>query len=103
MQDLSVDQRHALQAVKIYNSSQLVGATFDVINVVEGNSCQNKMWDPAATRAAAIDQAKYLAMEMGADGITNIQCGEREGTSVRTNCWEMVSCTAEAIKIAPKP
>lgn len=73
---------------------------FDVLNVVEGNSCQNKLYDPPATRAAAIDQAKYFASEMGADGITNIQCGAREGTSTRTNCWELVSCTAEAIKLA---
>jgi hypothetical protein len=100
LDQLSPEKRNAALSVKIFNASQLIGMNFDVLNVVEGNSCQNKLYDPPATRAAAIDQAKYFASEMGADGITNIQCGDREGTSTRTNCWELVSCTAEAIKIA---
>ena len=100
LDQLSPEKRNAALSVKIFNASQLSGMKFDVLNVVEGNSCQNKLYDPPATRAAAIDQAKYFASEMGADGITNIQCGAREGTSTRTNCWELVSCTAEAIKIA---
>jgi hypothetical protein len=100
LDQLSPEKRNAVLSVRIFNASQLGGMKFDVLNVVEGNSCQNKLSDPPATRAAAIDQAKYFAYEMGADGITNIQCGAREGTSTRTNCWELVSCTAEAIKIA---
>ena len=100
LDQLSPEKRNAALSVKIFNASQLSGMKFDVLNVVEGNSCQNQLYDPPATRAAAINQAKYFASEMGADGITNIQCGAREGTSTRTNCWELVSCTAEAIKIA---
>ena len=98
LDQLSTERRHAAQSLRIFNASQLTGKNFDVLNIVEGNSCQNKLTDPPATRAAAIDQAKYFASEMGADGLTNIQCGAREGTSTRTNCWELVSCTAEAIK-----
>lgn len=100
LDQLSPEKRNVALSVKIFGASQLDGMKYDVLNVVEGNSCQNKLYDPPATRAAAIDQAKYFASEMGADGITNIQCGAREGTSTRTNCWELISCTAEAIKIA---
>lgn len=100
LDQLSPEKRNAALSVKIFNATQLSGMKFDVLSVVEGNSCQNKLYDPPATRGAAIDQAKYFASEIGADGITNIQCGAREGTSTRTNCWELVSCTAEAIKIA---
>lgn len=86
LDQLSPEKRNAALSVKIFNASQLSGMKFEVLNVVEGNSCQNKLYDPPATRTAAIDQAKYFASEMGADGITNIQCGAREGTSTRTNC-----------------
>jgi len=97
---LSPERRNAALSVKVIGASQLNGMKYDVLNIVEGHSCQNKLYDPPATRAAAIDQAKYFASEIGANGIANIQCGAREGTSTRTNCWELISCTAEAIKIA---
>lgn len=71
---------------------------FRVLNIAEGNSCQNKLWDDPATRSGAINQLKYQAYEMQGDAITNIQCGGRERTSLRTNCWELISCTAEVIK-----
>lgn len=96
---LTPEQKNKVQAIKIYNSAQLQGQPFNVLTVVEGNSCQNKLTDPPATRAGAIEQVKFFALEAGADGITNIQCGGREGTSTRTNCWELISCTAEAVKL----
>ena len=99
LDELPTQQKNQLQSIKIYDSSQLQGKKYEVLNFVEGNSCKNKMWDPAATRSAAVDQVKYQALEMGGNGIRNIQCGNREGTSTNTNCWELISCTAEAIKV----
>lgn len=99
MDELSSEQKHAVRNVKILSSTQRLDDKADVLGIVEGNSCQNKVWEPPATRAAAIDQIKYFAHEMGADAVTNIQCGGREGTSTRTNCWELISCTAEAVKL----
>jgi uncharacterized protein YbjQ (UPF0145 family) len=97
--ELPPDQKHAVHGVKIYNTVQLMNKKFEVLSIVEGNSCQNKLYDPPATRANAIEQTKFFAHELGANGITNVQCGSREGTSLRTNCWELISCTAEAIKV----
>ena len=97
--DLSPAELQAVQRVKIYDGNLLAGQSYEIIDIVEGNSCQNKIWDPPATRAAAIDQIKFYTHEMGADGITDVRCSGREGTSVRTNCWELISCTANAIRV----
>ena len=84
--------------MQIFNQSQLTTRNYSIQTIVEGNSCQNKVWDPPASRTAAIEQLKFHAIEAGADAITSIQCSGREGTSMRTNCWELISCTAEAIR-----
>lgn len=95
---LTEEQRHKIRQVEIFNSTQILNKNFRVLTIVEGNSCQNKLYDPPATRANAIEQLKFHSLEHGGDGITNIQCSGREGTSLRTNCWELISCTAEVIK-----
>jgi RcsF protein len=100
---LAPEEQAEVQAVRIYNSAQLTNAEFEVVGMVEGISCQNKLWDPPASRSAALDQARYSAVKIGANGLTNIQFGGREGTSVRTNCWEMITVTAEALQIARGP
>jgi uncharacterized protein YbjQ (UPF0145 family) len=98
LDELSETQRHQVRQMQILNQAQLIGKNYSIETIVEGNSCQNKLWDPPATRTAAIEQLKFHAFEAGGDAITNIQCSGREGTSARTNCWELISCTAEAIK-----
>lgn len=98
LDQLPAHKRHAANSVEILNATQLQSRKFRVLTVVEGHSCQNKLYDPPATRSAAIDQIKYYASEAGANAVSNIQCGGREGTSIRTNCLELISCTAEAIR-----
>jgi len=102
LDELPPEKKQAMRSVKILSSTQPLDEKSEVVGIVEGNSCQNKTWDPPASRTAAIDQIKYFANEMGADAITNIQCSGREGTSTRTNCWELISCTAEAVKMGSK-
>lgn len=98
MEDIPVEQRRAVNEIAIYNQTQLIGRKFKVINIVEGISCKNKLWDHAATKSDAIFQARYWAQQMGADGIANLQCDNPRGTTTTYNCWESVTCTAEAIK-----
>ena len=95
---LSVDERMATLSLPIYNESQLQGKPYSIINVVEGISCKNKTWSPAATKTDAINQAKYWAKEQGADAIINLQCEVPRGTTTTYNCWESITCTAQAIK-----
>ena len=96
---LSPEDREAISAVRILNLAQLDGLSFEVVGFVEGFSCQNKMWEPAASRSAAVEQLKYRAWKIGADGITNIEFGSPEGTSLRTNCWDMIRASAEAVRV----
>lgn len=88
--------------MEIFNESQTAGRPYSILNVVEGVSCKNKMWDHAATKSDAINQVKYWAREQGADGLMNIQCDGHRGTTVTYNCWESVTCTAQAIKFKDK-
>ena len=69
--ELPLEERHAVLGLPIYNESQLAGKEYTVINLVEGISCKNKTWDPAATKTDAINQAKYWAREQGAQGVMN--------------------------------
>lgn len=95
---LPPEERRVVMAVPIYNESQVKDRKYSVLNVVEGISCKNKMWDPAATKTDAINQAKYWAKEQGADAIMNLQCDAPRGTTTTYNCWESITCTAQAIK-----
>ena len=98
MSDISKEERHQLASVGIYTQTQLIGKKYTSLKSVEGNSCKNKLWDPAATKSDAIHQVRYHAMKMGADGITSLNCEDPRGTSLLTNCWESITCTAWAIK-----
>lgn len=96
--DLPPEERRVVLSLPIYNESQLTGKKYTIIAVVEGISCKNKTWDHAATKSDAIDQLKYWAKEQGADAILNIQCETPRGTTTTYNCWESITCTAQAIK-----
>ena len=97
--ELSPENKHAVSSMNIYNESQLGAAEYQIIDIVEGISCKNKMWDPAATKTDAINQAKYWASQRGADALMNIQCEHPRGTTTTYNCWESITCTAQAIKL----
>ena len=84
-------------ALPIYNESQLDRGGYHIINMVEGISCKNQAWDPAATKIAAINQAKYWAYKMGANALLNIRCEYPRSTTLTYNCWESITCTAQAI------
>ena len=98
MGDITLEQRRAVNEVVIYNQAQLIGQKFKVLTIVEGISCKNKVWDHAATKTDAIFQTRYWAQQMGANGIANLQCEVPRGTTTTYNCWESITCTAEAIK-----
>jgi len=99
MEDLSPQQRREVNDVEIFNQAQLTGRKFRVLNVVEGISCKNKVWDHAATKTDAIFQVRYWAKQQGANGIANLQCDTPRGTTTTYNCWESITCTAEAIRV----
>lgn len=95
-------EKEAVISLPIYNDAQLAGKSYTIIRIVEGISCKNKTWDPAATKTDAINQAKYWAKESGADAIMNIQCDPPRGPSDAYNCWESVTCTAQAVRLSQR-
>lgn len=98
MDDLSLDDRRKVQSMPIYNEAQLKDKKYKILNVVEGISCKNKLWNRPATKTNSILQSKYWAYMMGADAILNIQCEKPRKTKTTYNCWESITCTAQAIK-----
>ena len=93
MDEVPLQLKREVLSMPIYNESQLFQKQYSVINIVEGISCKNKTWEPAATKTNAINQAKYWAYEMGADALLNIQCDHPRSTTIY-NCWESITCAA---------
>jgi hypothetical protein len=96
---LPAPDRAAIRAVRLYNAAQLPGLKFEVLDVVEGVSCKNKVWDKPASRTLALEQVRHKAWKLGANGITNISYEKAEGTNYSKNCWESVTVSAEAIRV----
>lgn len=64
---------------------------------VAGYSCKNKLWSPDATEQAATHQVKLAAVQRNAKAVTGLVCAAG-GTSLATNCWQSVKCTATALQ-----
>lgn len=99
VKDLPPEKQTALNAVRLYEPAELARLPHEVVGQVTGNSCRNLLWEPAASREDAVNQMKYWALERGANGLTEIRCGEPGGFSLVTNCWESLTCTAKALRI----
>lgn len=99
---LSPAERDAVNALPIYNETQLAGKNYTILAMVEGISCQHFNTDPPATKLDAVNQAKYWAKELGANAAVNIQCDPPRGVSAGYDCWESVTCTAQAVRLSQK-
>ncbi len=91
---IALDRVSAARAIEVLDSSPSGSAT---VGPVEGTSCQNAMWDPKATEAAALDQMKIKAADLGATALVGVSYSS-SGTSLVANCWTVVTATGTAIK-----
>ena len=100
---VNVDQDAAERLAKDVPVYRNDADNYVVANVkrLEATSCKNKLWDKPASADDAISQLRYKASSIGANAITNPTC-QQEGTSVVTNCWSSITCTAEALKVDSK-
>jgi uncharacterized protein YbjQ (UPF0145 family) len=99
---LKVDPSTALEArnsVKIYTTRQLVGKNYEDLGPIEATSCKSLMWEPVPTREDAVNQLRVRAINLGGNGLLNLMCDAREGTSVSKNCWSSITCAASAISV----
>ena len=85
----------AADRVRVIAGDQTRG--MQLLGPVEGYSCKNKIWDPAATADAAALQLKVAAARRGATAVASLTC-EESGTSLSTNCWQSFRCQAQAYR-----
>jgi|SRR5437773_705539 len=102
--ELDKTSRAELQTlIPIYEMGKLRQSTYDRLGTVEATSCQNKIWDPLASRDDALIQLRYKARIQGANAVTEVACGDQAGTSLLKNCWTSVTCHGVAAKLQAIP
>ena len=87
--------------IPVFDISELQEEKYRRIGQIEATSCMNKIWDSPASREDATDQLRYKASVLGGNGITNLNCEQREGTNLAKNCWNSVTCYGVAILLEP--
>lgn len=98
---VEVDQQAAeslRREIKIVDSHSDSVQEYDRIGPISALSCKNKLWSAAATEENAIDQLLFRARMAGASAVTNLRCKRDDNTSLETNCWSSVTCSAEALR-----
>jgi uncharacterized protein YbjQ (UPF0145 family) len=86
--------------VKQYLAGE-VPATSKVVRQLEATSCRLTMADPPATNEDAIDQLRFKAARLGANGITDVFCDSPGTFDLGKNCWSSIKCRGTAIAVSP--
>ena len=73
-------------------------ATYTRMEQVEAVSCRQKAWDPPATNQDAIDQLRFKAARLGANGLGDVFCDSEGVFDLGKNCWSSVKCRGTAIR-----
>ncbi len=74
---------------------------YKVVAQLEATSCRNKAWDPPASNEDAIDQLRFKASRLGANGITQVFCDSAGVFDLGKNCWSSIKCRGTAIAVSP--
>lgn len=101
---IKVDQATAEKLkseIPVYDRESLKGVSYKVVLPLEATSCKKLLWDPPASEEDVINQLRTKARTLRANGIMDVSCGAKEGTSLVTNCWETITCNATAIQVSP--
>lgn len=80
--------------VTVYNSKKMNGLEYNTVQQIHVTAC--------GSRENAMDQLRYIAHSVGANGITKITCGSLLGPSLMQNCLTTVMCEAVAIIVGTK-
>jgi hypothetical protein len=78
-------------------STESVPPGAQIVGVLEGTSCKNKIWDPDPTNEKALEQLQLKAREVGAKGVANVTYSSG-GTSFITNCWSHITASGTAYR-----
>jgi hypothetical protein len=72
-----------------------------VVLQIEATSCRFGLGDPPASNEDAIDQIRFKAAQIGANGITDVFCDSPGAFDLGKNCWSSVKCRGTAIQVSP--
>lgn len=87
--------------IPTYDRKTLNGINYKVVLPLEATSCMKLIWDPPVSQEDVLNQLRMRARTLHANGIMDVSCGNKEGVSLVTNCWETISCNATAIQVNP--
>jgi S1-C subfamily serine protease len=88
--------------VPTLSRSEFRDGNFQSLGTVDATSCFNNfVTDEGSSEEAAMDQLRYEASALGADGLVNPIC-EKEGTNLQKNCWTSVTCRAIAVRASSR-
>jgi uncharacterized protein YbjQ (UPF0145 family) len=86
--------------VKHYAAGEVPAAS-KVVQQLEATSCRLTLSDPPATNEDAIDQLRFKAAKLGANGITDVFCDSPGTFDLGKNCWSSIKCRGTAIAVGP--
>ena len=95
---LSEKERSQVDSIAIYSQEQLRLINHEVLKPVSGASVRHLLWDPSPSRHTALEQVKFRAWSVGANGISQVTF-RAGGTDYGTNVWASVECKALAIRV----
>jgi hypothetical protein len=90
----------AREKVTDYDSESIEKLIFEELGVVQGKYCNG-------TEAAEINrnqsdlktELRYLTLALGGNGFYNFTCEKSIGTVFSDNCWDVIPCKANAIRV----
>ena len=88
--------------VNIYDKAELDTGKYKIIEPMQADSCNTKLWDPAATKENAIDHLRYQTYLKGGNAIIKLFCEPKEGVSLIKDCLSYVTCYGVAVKVIRK-
>lgn len=95
---LPPEEQRAALAIKVYDQATGTPQYSEIVEEVQAISCQNKMWDPPATKADALRQLRVKALRLNATAIVGVTY-TTSSTSVKPNCWESVTVSGTAVRL----
>lgn len=73
--------------------------TYKEVQQIEATSCRVGLSDPPATNQDAIDQLRFKASRLGANGIAHVFCDSEGVFDLGKNCWSSIKCRGTAIEV----
>lgn len=94
--DLSSTEQQAALRIRVFDQSMQPPQAKEIRGEVRSVSCQNKPWQPPATKGDALSQLRIKALRLGATAVTGVTYTER-GTTYNPNCWQSVIVSGTAV------